>query len=404
MKKIFALFLALTTAVSLFACGGETAETSSTSSEAPADSTVAEDTLPPASEDTEAVTEEETVEETAAETEPEIVEEPKNFAVKRYEFASLSDNVRFLGRTYYDDTGVVCDDTASGFEFAGYMKGAVRVSMTCSGTCYFSVYVDGEKLDSRFFVTKGTHEITFATFTEFGYHEIKIVKTTEPSLAQCKFNILQIACIFSELPEAKDIYIEFIGDSVMCGYGNLCDNTATNAGQPQHQDATVAFPFLTAEALDADLSVIGCSGIGLVKGAYDYCAKDFYSAYSYLRNPSASYDFARVPNIVVINLGTNDAALGANEADFKKGVKELVEFIRTTYKKDIPIVWTYNSMNDELTAPWLEAEFEAFGGESAGLYLCKLDRNGDGGNHHPSAEAHGAYAEKLSSLIKDILK
>ncbi len=402
MKKTIALLLALITSASLFACGTGEDTTNGTA----ADSlTVSEDTEAPTQTDegSEEVTEAETEALTNAETEPEIVEEPKNFMVQRHNFADITDKVKFLGRTYTEGTGVVCDMSASGFEFCGYMKGAVRISITCTEMCYFTVYVDGERTSSRFFISKGTHEITVATFTEFGFHTVRVVKQTEPSLAQCTFNVLQTACIFSEKPENKEIYIEFIGDSIVSGYGNLCDNTAVNAGKPQRQDATQAFPYMTAELLGADCSVISCSGIGLVKGAYKYNAKDFYSARSYYKG-AAHYAFDRVPNVVVINLGTNDSALGVSETDFKNGVKALVEYVRASYKKDVPVVWTYNSMNDEAVASWLQAQFTALGGEEAGLYLFKLDRNGDGGDFHPSLDAHKAYSEKLSEFIGNIIK
>ncbi len=402
MKKTVALLLALITSFSLFSCGnGE-----DTTAEGVTDGiTVSKDTETPAetAEETEAVTEAETEALTDAETEPEIVEEPKNFMVERHNFADITDKVKFLGRTYTEGTGVVMDASASGFEFCGYMKGAVRISMTCTEMCYFTVYVDGERTSSRFFISEGTHEITVVTFTEFGFHTVRVVKQTEPSLAQCTLNVLQTACIFSEKPENKEIYIEFIGDSILSGYGNLCDNTATNAGKPNRQDATQAFPYLTAELLGADLSVISCSGIGLVKGVHSYNAKDFYSARSYYKG-TEPYSFDRIPNVVVINLGTNDSALGASEADFKNGVKALVEYIRASYKKDVPIIWTYNAMNDERTAPWLEAQFATLGGESAGLHLFKLDRNTDGGDFHPSLDAHKAYSEKLSEFIENIIK
>lgn len=402
MKKTIALLLALITSASLFACGTGEDTTNGTA----ADSlTVSEDTEAPTQTDegSEAVTDAETEALTDAETEPEIVEEPKNFMVQRHNFADITDKVKFLGRTYTEGTGVVCDMSASGFEFCGYMKGAVRVSITCTDTVYFSVYVDGERLPSRFFVSKGTHELTFITFTEFGFHTVRVLRQTEPLLSQCTFNVLQTACIFGEKPADKETYIEFIGDSIVSGYGNLCDNTATNAGKPQRQDATQSFPCLTAELLDSDLSVVSCSGIGLVKGAYRYNAIDFYSVRSYYRE-TTPYTFERVPDIVVINLGTNDSALGASEADFKNGVKALVEYVRASYKKDVPIVWTYNSMNDEAVASWLQAQFTALGGEEAGLYLFELDRNGDGGDFHPSLDAHKAYAEKLSEFIGNIIK
>ena len=53
------------------------------------------------------------------------------------------------------------------------------------------------------------------------------------------------------LPEDNRRIIEFIGDSISTGFGALGTTSDSDGGSPKWQDATVAYPFLTAKALGA---------------------------------------------------------------------------------------------------------------------------------------------------------
>lgn len=128
---------------------------------------------------------------------------------------------------------------------------------------------------------------------------------------------------------------------------------------------------------------------------------DYYSATSFYRSKNEKYDFstARVPDIVVINLGTNDRSFSSDVKTYKEKVKELINFVRTSYGKDIPIVWVYNMMNDGYfvnTKPVLDE----MGGESSGLYYVSMTSNNGGGSGHPSGEAQIAAGERLVAFMK----
>ena len=52
-----------------------------------------------------------------------------------------------------------------------------------------------------------------------------------------------------EAPEDREYYVEFIGDSITGGYGNLGDNAIENPGTALWEDGTKTYAFLTAKAL-----------------------------------------------------------------------------------------------------------------------------------------------------------
>ena len=157
----------------------------------------------------------------------------------------------------------------------------------------------------------------------------------------------------------------------------------------------------------ADVSIVSYSGIGVDKSYTNqdgngYRMLDFYKAASYARSKTEEFDFenARVPDAVVINLGTNDQAVGSTEAAFKAGVKELIEFVRTSYGKDMPIVWVYGMMSDG-RYQWVKSAMAEMGGESSGLYTFELVFNKEAGNGHPSLVAHNIAAQQLTGFLNN---
>jgi hypothetical protein len=128
--------------------------------------------------------------------------------------------------------------------------------------------------------------------------------------------------------------------------------------------------------------------------------KDFFLAESYFKSATKKYEKTFTPDIVVINLGTNDHGKGASPAQFKAGVKALINLVRSTYGDDVKIVWVANMMGGCMQA-YSKTVIDELGGKSAGLYLCSLTENRDGGLAHPSKAAHAAAATALAKFISN---
>jgi hypothetical protein len=166
------------------------------------------------------------------------------------------------------------------------------------------------------------------------------------------------------------------------------------------QDGTQAFAFLTAEALDVDHNMVSCSGIGIAKGWTAINELDFYQRDCYYRDPDARYHGSvRSPDLIVINLGTNDQDRGCEEQAFKSGMRKLLTYIREQYP-DVPIIWMYNMMTYGCFT-WARPIIAEFGGEGAGIYALQLTPNKLGAGNHPSLEAHYAASEQLTAFIKE---
>ena len=372
MKRILAFLLLLAMCLSLFACGN--------TQDTPAPDTEKEDDK----------------------------EEEKVIEDKTYELKDITDSLKLHGRTSVTSAGIACDHSATGIEFCAYMEGKVTLSVSTgfssvgsSSNTYFTVYIDGVRQEKRFNVKKGTATLTIANFKEGGVHNIRVLKQTESQNSLSVLKTLSFKGYFEEAPAKKDLLIEFLGDSITCGYGNLCANGAKDPGSALNQDATQAFAYLTAEKLGADHSLVSCSGIGVASSySGNFVMKDFFLAESYFKSTTKKYEKTFTPDIVVINLGTNDHGKGASPTQFKAGVKALINLVRSTYGDDVKIVWVANMMGGCMQA-YSKTVIDELGGKSAGLYLCSLTENRDGGLAHPSKAAHAAAATALAKFISD---
>ena len=315
----------------------------------------------------------------------------------KYFLAENLDSLKIHGRTSVVGKGISCDFTASGIEFTAYVEGAVKLYLSCTANTYFTVYVDGERLSERYTVTREDSVITLADL-DAGDHTVRVLKQTEPMRSLSVLEALEFTGYMKNPPREKD-YIEFIGDSITCGYGNLITGSNSDAGNALYADGTQAFAFRTAEALGTDASVISCSGIGLVAGYRNFVEKDFYDKQSYYRSKTEIYDPDRIPDLVVINLGTNDQSHNVSSMQFETAVKELIQLVRGTYGKNVKIVWCHNMMSDGMYSS-AKSVIDSMGGERGGLYLCQLTRNTAGGGGHPSMQGHETAAAELVAFIQ----
>lgn len=343
----------------------------------------------------------------------------------------IADALKTYGRAYAAGKAIVCDWTASGIEFSAYCRGDVSVTLYSSEETYLTVYVDGVRVDETdfdhkthtrtgktFLAEAGTGTVCIAQDLEEGLHTFRVLKQADVRI--CEQTSIQSITLNGELadrPKDADLYIEFLGDSITCGYACLGINWIDERNAAT-TDGTSAYAYLTAQALGADFSMVSVSGIGIYKGTSTSLPimEDVFLYNSWYRSHTTpDYNPTRVPDVVVINLGTNDEArIEGSESAFSKNVKSLIETVRSTYRKQVPIVFCYHSMKTGTVAPDLIAEvIRKQGGTEAGLYGVVMtedvnaskpaySHNGAPGNH-PSAEQHRKQAQTLTSFLQSVL-
>ena len=311
--------------------------------------------------------------------------------------------------------GISFDWSANTLEFRAYCKGKVSLSMYVDSrlaesgykNVYFSLYVDGVKQERlAAAVTTNDHtrvEITLADKLSAGQHRFKLVRQTESYLALVTLNELRLTGYLSQPPAKSSLYIEFIGDSVTVGLGNLCTNgeVQPESDYPVNQDATQSWAYFTADALCADYSVLARTGIGVFNGwdSNNKSMADMYPYVSYYRDKTTLWEFKRAPDLIIVNLGTNDMMRGSNTETLKMQMKSFLQQIR---KKNphAKILWVAGGM---LSSYWSMAQsaVDDLGGKNNNYYCCRLTAglNG-GGNGHPSAAQQKQLASELFKYLQ----
>ena len=212
---------------------------------------------------------------------------------------------------------------------------------------------------------------------------------------------------FNEKPEDNRLYIEFIGDSISTGYGALGVAGAENGDSPLYQDATVAYPYLTAKALNADFSDVCYSGIGAKYGWQDPNMQNFYPYQRWQYDRTTQYNFnARQPDVVVIALGTNDISMesqkGITVEQRMVGYQELLDLVRAK-NPNSKIVWIVGMMKED-DNDRIAQLIEDNGGAAEGLYCTALTKNTAGAAYHPNAAGQQKFADELVAFLNsDVL-
>ncbi len=354
-----------------------------------------------------------------------------NLEAQTLTFKEKSDLEKFkqIGRSVIVNNALCCDLAGSGIEFAGVFEGEVKLEILVEAkeenTCYFTVYVDGVRIEDEYdaqgnrtsgaFEVKAgaAKEVVLANFDKAGLHNIRIVKQTGVRFALAAFRKLSFKGYLTEKPADKELYIEFIGDSITSGQGTVGTNGYELPGKlkADYSDVTKSFSHYIAEEYGADLSVISESAIA-VSGSYKSDGRtifEHYYSYSYMRETAKNkypYDFKneRVPDLVIIGLGTNEYELikknKTSVEQVKKEAERLIKFIRESYGEDVPIIWTYGMLNTGANIiSCVKGVLDSLGGADAGLYYVPISGDSKGYSAHPSGAAHTNVANTIITYI-----
>ena len=260
--------------------------------------------------------------------------------VHRNKIDSLPRNtsfVRYHGRNYHSDGKVIMNNIGSGFEVQFYGTELKANLSGWYGSWYgktkISVLIDGNTDTSKKIVTitNGTtkKEYTLATKLKEGVHTVKVLKRTEGISTELSLYDISTDGYFMPAPKDKRLKIEAYGDSITAGYGNLRGDLADTTNS-DYQNGLQTYATYTASLLDADINVQARTGIGMYTAAN---VDDNEQVNNYYKYTSFAGDYLwnfdnYTPDLVLINLGTNDSWNGGvfNEDRF---IDEYIQFVST---------------------------------------------------------------------------
>ena len=215
-----------------------------------------------------------------------------------------------------------------------------------------------------------------------------------------------------DVPE-NDVLVEFIGDSITCGMGNV-----DSRGISLSNDGSNSYGFLTAKKLGVDWRIRSRSGIGFHYGSGGSHAGQYswdltYNVQNSWRDTKNAYVVNREADVVCIYLGTNDnwgwpRATGKTMAEDADNVvaemKEMVSIVKS-YNPNAKIVWVNGGMTTAY-APYSTRTMQELGGEAAGYYVATLPENmTSGAAGHPNVAEHHIMSDALYEFFieKDLV-
>lgn len=285
---------------------------------------------------------------------------------------------------------------------------------TNPGSGYWMVEVDSLP-PQKMFVAPTDSILKVASDLDNGTHSARITYCIEgfefnPEIKA--FSISDNGRIL-DAPGKGNLKIEFIGNSITCGFGI----EAPDASCPFSYDTenhTLGYAYLTARALNADFNMVCRSGIGIYRnyngpkeGNLSQTMPMEYSC-TMLYHPESPWDFSRfIPDIVCINLGTNDTSCNNYDIGiFRERYNKFVDRLRAYYP-DAKIVLLSGAM---LNGKELELVKKALDDVASGrdnVYRFDMSPQdgslGYGAGAHPSAKQAQKMASELTGFLSSLL-
>jgi lysophospholipase L1-like esterase len=343
--------------------------------------------------------------------------------------------VKWHGRTYYDASvgGTYFNFSASGFEvsFRGSSLNGDFVATNATNDInrpYLAVQVDGES-DPRYALvirlTANEQTVSLAAGLPYGVHTLRVYKRSE--CANSHVAVKSVSTDGEILPVQAQAYalkIEFFGDSITCGYG-VEGTTFEEAFSTRLENALKSYGNYCGNELNADISLISAGGFPLYKSTYSsaytvdnipdmFSMADFDLSTTYTNYHA--WDNSRfIPDVVVINLGTNDNSVisqyvsGSEEYQafltaFKAKYVSFLDKIFAAYPSTHVVASSgMISMNAAIDNA-IDEVVSSYSGAVSRLKFTSLSVGGVmPGQGHPNDAMHRYAGHELATAIKTVL-
>jgi len=353
-------------------------------------------------------------------------------------FKPSKENVKILGRAKYDEEGgyLWFGTTTAGIEFKFKGKTATievyadSSSRESSNPARYAIYADN-KLYVDDLISKENSELT-VEFDKSGEHVVRFIKLSECANGTLRITGVKANASKIQPTEPGKKKIEFIGDSITCGYG--VDGTE-GAFSTKTEDGSKTYAYKVAQKFDADFSLFAFSGFGIISGYttdgkrntvstvpqyYDKLGFSWYTQFGSdnTQIKETDWDFNNfVPDLIVINLGTNDGSYLNSVAgeDNKESEREafaaeyevFLGTVRSAYP-DADILCTLGIMGQDLY-PQIEQAVESYrkntGDKKVNAFKFNqqdVNKNGKGIDWHPAPQSHVDAAYELIEEIETL--
>lgn len=327
-----------------------------------------------------------------------------------YTAVSLADSrIMYIGRNLNHGDSVEMSWSGSGFELA-VKGGDVRARLTAFDAppelaIWIAVYVNETFLCKIPICSKEYRWYTLASnLPQNSISRIRAIRLTEPNIGTFTLNSIEITGELAE-PFSANRRMLCIGDSITCGYGVL--SSASKPFRTTDEDVTLTYGWSLAEKFGAQCHIISASGYGVIVGntgsADDVIPKVYPQAI--LKSTERWDHECFQPDLILVNLGTNDEFMSADTGALKNGVYAFLSSLRSVHPNAV-IVWIYGIMQNGYMEH-IKVATEKFAETDSGVHFIPADiatrKSELGSGNHPSYKAHYNLARKLQPEIAELM-
>lgn len=360
-----------------------------------------------------------------------------------YSIKDYVDNIQFYGRTWKNRGIYYFDWSVSGFEL--YYRGKILYANFIA-YCGFepsggfgdalepkreiwpriAIFIDGEEEPSKIIdITSKTWKGEIYSSPTQEIHYIRVVKLTENVKSGLGIDFLEGDGEILDFQKEKKEIIEFIGDSITCGYGNMTHDIKKRFFS-EDENGWMAYGTITSRMLGLEPHIIASSGFCLAMKEWNgkpYAINELYEYTNRVRQDREGcielekWNFTNYPaKYVVINLGTNDAEgvnyyedNGEKERQFEEDYRKFLYTVRKCNGINTKIICTLGDMRYYLFEN-IKRVVENYKIETRdkNIYIFKLPgiKVGEprGASSHPSVESDIRLAKALVSFIQQIVE
>jgi hypothetical protein len=247
----------------------------------------------------------------------------------------------------------------SGSGFAASLSGttlSVRLQTEgATSSAFFQPVIDGTP-GTRFQVMSGPAQtVVLAMGLAAGSHTVEVYRESEGMYGD------DVLFGFPDgrlgpPPPASGRFIEIVGDSISAGYGNLGTETHppytnTCTFSLDTESAYASYGEVLGRTLDAEVSIVARSGWGMVRDLNGDASNVVPSIYGDTLGAEATpaWTFDRKANAVLVNLGTNDSAMGDPGQPYEDAYVAFLHTVRGHY----PGAWIFLTVGPMTSDPML---------------------------------------------------
>lgn len=253
----------------------------------------------------------------------------------------------------------------------------------------------------------GQGAIALASGLANGPHTLLVWRNTEASRGVTQFNGLSNFGPGGSLlaaPPPPDRRIEVIGDSISAGAGAE-GNAACPGGIDAFTNNYVAYGSVAARAVSADCVTIAWSGIGVYRNYDGSTTNTMPARYpSAIPNDGSAWDFSRYqPQVVVMNLGTNDFGQGDPGTPYETAYVAFAKTVRSKYPSASFVLIDMYGGNRLTRINTVAASLKSAGDLKVDVLSLSSAQNNLGCNQHPNVAAHAAMGNLLATRLKSLM-